>query len=151
MVVAFFGHSRFYKTEEYERKIFTLFEEYIGDQEANLFLGGYGEFDYFAYECSKKFKETHPKISLVFVTPYLSLEYQKRHLDYQKVRYDSIIYPEIENKPQKYAIIYRNRYMVEKADFIIAYITHNWGGAYKAYEYAKRMNKRIYNISGKKI
>ena len=65
--------------------------------------------------------------------------------------YDSIIYPEIENKPKRYAITYCNRYMVEKADFVVAYITHDWGGAYKTYKYAKQKKKEILNISGEEF
>lgn len=151
MIVTFCGHAQFHKTEEYEQKILAFLEEKIGDQSADMYLGGYGGFDGFAYDCCKKYKETHPNISLVFVTPYLTIEYQKNHLDYQKTRYDSILYPEIENKPKRYAITYRNRYMVEKADFVVAYITHDWGGAYKTYQYAKRKKKSIFNISGEEL
>ena len=151
MIVAFCGHAQFHKTEEYEKKMIDLLEERVGDQAADMYLGGYGCFDNFAYECCKKFKEIHPKVSLVFVSPYLTVEYQQNHLNYQKTRYDSIIYPEIENKPKRYAIIYRNKYMVEKADFVVSYITHHWGGAYKTYRYAKQKKKLIFNISGEEF
>lgn len=151
MIIAFCGHARFSESEEYEQKILAFLEEKVGDQVADMYLGGYGGFDSFAYGCCKKFKEKHPKSSLIFITPYLTEEYQKNHLEYQKKRYDSIIYPEIENKPKRYAITYRNKYMVEKADFIVAYITHDWGGAYKTYQYAKRKKKPIFNIYGEEF
>jgi len=111
-----------------------------------MYLGGYGEFDSFAYDCCKKYKETHPNISLVFVTPYLTTDYQCNHLQYQETRYDSILYPEIEDKPKRYAITYRNKYMVEKADYVVAYVSHNWGGAYTTYRHAKRKHKEIFNL-----
>ncbi len=60
--------------------------------------------------------------------------------------YDSVVYPGIEDKPPKFAITYRNRYMIDKADLVIAYINHEWGGAYKTYSYAKRKGKRIINL-----
>ena len=147
MVVAFCGHAKFCKTKEYEQQIRAFLEEKVGEQPADMYLGGYGNFDIFAYECCKKYKETHPNVSLVFVTPYLSVEYQKNHLAYQKTRYDSIIYPKIEDKPKRYAITYRNKYMVEKADFVVAYITHDWGGAYATYKHAKRKGKEIFNLA----
>ena len=56
-------------------------------------------------------------------------------------------YPEIENKPKRYAITYRNRYMAEKADYVIAYVSHGWGGAYATYMYAKRREKEIFNLA----
>ena len=111
-----------------------------------MYLGGYGDFDRFAYECCKKYKEKHPNTSLVFITPYMTVEYQRNHLEYQKTRYDAIIYPEIENKLPRFAISYRNKWMVEKADFVVVYIDHDWGGAYTTYKHAKRKGKFICNL-----
>ncbi len=151
MIVSFCGHAQFHKTEEYKQKILALLEEKVGDRPVEFYLGGYGSFDGFAYDCCKKYKETHTKVSLIFVTPYLTAEYLKKRLDFHKARYDSIIYPEIEDKPKRYAIAYRNKYMVEKSDFVVAYITHDWGDAYKTYRYAKRKKKSIFNIYGEKF
>ena len=146
MIVTFCGHARFVKSEEYEKKILSFLEETVADQAADMYLGGYGEFDNFAYDCCKKYKRSHPQISLVFVAPYLTVEYQKNHLVYYKNMYDSILYSEIEDKPIKFAILYRNRYMVERADHVVAYIDHCWGGAYKTYQYAKKIGKSILNL-----
>ena len=146
MIVAFCGHSKFRKTEECERKVLQLLESNIADASAEIYLGGYGNFDTFAYDCCKKYKESHPKVSLVFITPYITDEYQKNYLSFQKTKYDHIIYPEIENKPLRFAILYRNEWMVEKADLIICGIDHDWGGAFKMYSYAKKKRKRILNV-----
>ncbi|MBQ8309782.1 MAG: hypothetical protein IJX80_02060 [Clostridia bacterium] len=147
MIVTFCGHGDFHKTKEYERKVLTFLEEKIGNQNADMYLGGYGNFDDFAYTCCKKYKETHPTVSLILVTPYITFEYQRNHLKYQKDQYDSILYPTIEDKPRRFAIYYRNQYMVEMADYIIAYVTHDWGGAYQTYQYAERKGKKIFNLS----
>ena len=146
MIITFLGHSSFRGSKEYEQRIIDFLEEKIDDQPAEIYLGGYGGFDDFAYECCKIFKEKHPSVSLIFVTPYLTVEYQKNHLNYQKTRYDAILYPDIEDKPPRFAIIYRNRFMVERADYIISYVNHDWGGAYTAYKYAKKIGKRILNL-----
>ncbi len=82
MVVTFCGHSQFQWTAEYESKVLTILEEKVGNQPADMFLGGYGNFDNFAYNCCKKYKSTHENISLVFVTPYMNIEYQRNHLVY---------------------------------------------------------------------
>ncbi len=147
MIVTFCGHACFPKKEEHERKIIEFLEEKIGDKPAEMYLGGYGGFDAFAYDCCKKYKATHPNISLVFVTPYLTIEYQRNHLEYKKEFYDYILYPEIEDKPLRYAISYRNKYMAEKADYVIAYVNHNHGGAYATYRHAKRNGKEIFNLA----
>ncbi len=147
MIMTFFGHADFSKTEECEHRMLAFLEEKIGDRPAQMYLGGYGAFDSFAYDCCKKYKYTHPNISLVFVTPYLTAGYQKNHLEYQKTKYDAILYPDIEDKPAKLAIVYRNRYMVEKADCIVFYIHRDWGGAYHSYCLAKQKGKEIFNLA----
>ncbi len=147
MIVTFCGHAQFQGSEECEQKILNILEETVGEQRADMYLGGYGGFDRFAYTCCKKYQERHPKISLVFITPYLTVAYQKNHLCFQEQRYDMILYPEIEDKPKRYAICYRNQYMVEKADCVVAYVTHHRGGAYATYRYAKRKGKKILNLA----
>ncbi len=147
MVITFCGHSNFVKAEEHEQKILDFLQEKVGNAPCDFYLGGYGAFDNFAYSCCKKYKENHSNVSLIFVSPYMTVEYQKNHLEYQKTRYDCIVYPEIENKPPKFAIYYRNRYMVEKADYILAFVKYDFGGAYQAYKYAKRKGKQIYNLA----
>ena len=107
MIITFCGHSQFTRTEEYEQKILAFLEEKVGDNPADFYLGGYGSFDSFAYDCCKKYKAIHPGVSLIFITPYMTVEYQQNHLEYQKTRYDEIIYPEIEDKPPRFAITYR--------------------------------------------
>lgn len=146
MIVTFCGHAHFSKSEEYEQKMLAFLEEKVGDRSADMYLGGYGDFDSFAYDCCKRYKETHPKVSLLFITPYMTVEYQQNHLEYQKTRYDDIIYPEIENKLPRLAISYRNKWMVEKADYVVAYVNHDWGGAYTTYKHAKRKGKFIFNF-----
>ena len=151
MIVTFFGHSEFLKTEECAQRMLELLGERVGDHPAEMYLGGYGNYDDFAYECCKRYKKMHPHISLVLVTPYLTDSYQRNHLKLQEKRYDCVLYPGIEDKPKKYAITYRNRYMIEQADFVIAYISHNFGGAYTAYRYAKRKGKTVFNLAQKEL
>ena len=147
MVVTFCGHSNFIKTAEQEEKILAFLEENVGLEPALMLLGGYGAFDSFAYECCKKYKIAHPNISLAFVTPYLTEEYQHNQLKDIEKLYDTIICPDIEDKPPRFAISYRNKYMVEKSDIVIAYVSHAWGGAYTTYSHAKRKGKKIFNLT----
>ena len=151
MVISFCGHSHFMKTHALETKILHFLEGTVGDKPAEFYLGGYGSFDDFAYDCSKKYQSQHPNIRLVFITPYITVEYQRNHLEHQKKRYDDIIYPEIESVPLKFAITYRNRWMMEKADYVVAYVDRSYGGAYQAYRYAKRKKKAVFNLSEKEI
>lgn len=61
--------------------------------------------------------------------------------------FDSFDYPpEVESAPYKFAISARNRYMAKNTDFVIAYINRKYGGAYEAFQYTKRLKKRIINL-----
>lgn len=147
MIITFCGHSDFRASKESEKKLIAFLEKTVGNATADMYLGGYGEFDSFAYSCCKKYQESHKGIALIFVTPYMTLEYQKNHLNFIKDQYDQILYPEIEDKPLKFAITYRNQWMVEKSDAVVCAIYRTVGGAYKTYKYAKRKKKAIYNLT----
>lgn len=151
MTITFFDHSNFHKSDENRQKILDYLERTVGDTPAEAFLGGYGDFDELAYDCCKKYKASHPNFSLIFITPYITKDYQKNRLEYVKDRYDGIVYPEIEDKPPKLAILYRNRWMVDKADYIVFGILCQCGGAFKAYKYAKGKGKTLYNITDKQF
>ncbi|MBE6694567.1 MAG: hypothetical protein E7589_07370 [Ruminococcaceae bacterium] len=142
MVITFSGHSDFINAGEYEQRMFDILDSIISDEHVDMYLGGYGNFDDFAYECCQKYKKIHSNISLIYVSPYLD---NKKGLSIEK--YDAMIYPEIEGKPRRFAIIYRNRYMVEKSDYVIAFVKHEWGGAYDTYRYAEKKGKVIFNIA----
>ena len=147
MIVTFCGHSQYVATSKDEQKMLYLLETVVGDRVAELFLGGYGSFDSFARKCGRKFQQTHPNVRLIFVSPYMTLDYQKNHLENQKRLYDEVLYAELESVPPKFAISHRNKWMVERANCVIAYIVHAWGGAYQSYCHAKRKNKLVFNIA----
>ena len=146
MIVTFCGHSSFLRDQKHEEKILNILADRVGEVNADFYLGGYGNFDNFAYECCKKYQKSHPKVSIIFITPYITLEYQKNHLKEQEKMFDAIIYPEIEKIPKRFAIVYRNRWMIDQADLIIAGVNHSFGGAYKAFLYAKAKKKEIINL-----
>ena len=57
------------------------------------------------------------------------------------------ILPEgIENRPQRFAISYRNDLMLANAEYVICYIAHGWGGAAKFVEKALRKKKCVINL-----
>lgn len=61
--------------------------------------------------------------------------------------YDLIYPDEVANAPAQVAILRRNDYIVKNADYIVCYITHNFGGAYKAVEKARKHKKKIINLA----
>ena len=126
-----------------EAYLLSVLESQIGDSPAELLLGGYGSFDRFALQCGKIFQQTHPQVSLIYVTPYMVTERQIS----VGAEYDGIVYPPLEHIPPRYAILHRNRYMVERADLVIACITRSRGGAYQTYLHARRKGKTMINLA----
>ena len=147
MVVAFFGHADYIQRDEDGRKMLFLLKERVKDEPCELYFGGYGRFDSFAALCGRKYKEEHPNTRLIFITPYITLKYQKNQLEYVRHRYDDIVYPALERVPLRFAISHRNRWMAESADLVICYVSHTWGGAYKACLHAKKKGKEIINLA----
>ncbi len=147
MIITFCGHSDYIASVEDEQKILSILSEKIGDQNAELFLGGYGAFDAFAQKCGRKYQETHPNTKLVFVTPYVTPSDEKIYSYNRKENYDTTVYPPLEHVPLRFAILQRNEWMVERADLVIAYVRHEWGGAHKAYKHALKKQKEIFNLA----
>ena len=119
----------------------ALLTELIGEQESELFLGGYGAFDSFAFSCAKAYRRTHTNVKLVLVTPYPNGG--ARNASSLWGEYDSIVYPAIETAPPRLAIIKRNEWMVKEAETVIAHVRHRFGGAYRTLCYAEKLGKRI--------
>ncbi|MBO7273870.1 MAG: hypothetical protein J6V22_03345 [Clostridia bacterium] len=146
MVIVFCGHSNYIQNTNDETNILHVLEVEAGNTLCEIFLGGYGRFDDFALLCAKKFKQRHPNTKLILVTPYL----KNAKMDLEKATFDSIIYPNLEHVPPRYAISHRNKWMIEQADIVVCYVSHKYGGAYAMYADAKRKGKRIHNLGSLK-
>ena len=146
MIVSFCGHADYIPSKQDEKRILDFLEEKIGNQSAELFFGGYGNFDGFALLCGKRYQLTHPNVKLILITPYLTEGFQKNRLNEIRSEYDEILYPPLEKVPKRYAILRRNQWMAEQADYVVAYVTHSWGGAYQTLQHAKKRHKEILSV-----
>lgn len=143
MTITFCGHADFCGNESFEEKIISVLREKMPDE---IFLGGYGAFDGFAYNCAQKYKKSEaPSLRICLITPYLDAEHKKGLA--RDVEYDEIIYPPLENVPPRFAISRRNEWMVDNADCLIAFVERSFGGAYKTLKYAEKRKREIINIA----
>ena len=146
MIVAFFGHSEIYENkEDISVALTSVLNSEIKNEAVDFYLGAMGEFDSLALRACTQFKLTHPNVTLYFVTPYIDDKYLALR-NYEVKRYDGTIYPPLESVPPQYAIIERNKWIVNQADLVIAYVNHSWGGATKALEYTHKVRKRYINL-----
>ena len=140
MIIAFCGHADYIPRAEDEERVLDLLEKQAKNAPCEFFLGGYGSFDRFAHHCAKKFKQVHTNATITFVTPYLPA--REEHTSF-----DLVVYPPLENVPPRFAISHRNRWIVQQADFLIAYVNRRYGGAYTMYQFALKNNKTVHNLA----
>ena len=92
-------------------------------------------------------KKTRLKVGKENNDMTLILPYTVADLKYYEEYYDSIVIPEsVYGAHPKSAITLKNRWMIEQADIVIAYITHTYGGAYATYRYAMQKKKEVFNL-----
>lgn len=105
MIATFCGHSRISQSAEVEKWLYTVTQRLIEQGITTFYLGGYGAFDSLAASVLRKQKKRYPQIELVLVLAYLKT---RQDISY----YDSTVYPPLEAVPRRFAISYRNRWMI---------------------------------------
>ena len=136
MTVTFCGHAQISQSEKIEKWLYDVTQKLIEQGATTFYLGGYGAFDSLAASILREQKKQYPQIELVLVLAYLNTERNTSG-------YDSTVYPPLETVPRRFAISHRNRWMVESADVVVAYVLHDWGGAATTLRCAKQKKKQI--------
>ena len=136
MTVTFCGHAQISQSEKIEKWLYDVTRKLIEQGATTFYLGGYGAFDSLAASILREQKKQYPQIELVLVLAYLNTERNTSG-------YDSTVYPPLETVPRRFAISHRNRWVVESADVVVAYVLHDWGGAATTLRCAKQKKKQI--------
>ncbi len=109
-------------------------EEHITKYGVTEFIvGHYGSFDFLAARAVTELKTRHPGVVLTMLLPY--------HPSERKIKlpegFDGSWYPpEMETVPRRVAIVRANRYAVDRAGYLIAYVRHTASNARELVEYA---------------
>ena len=136
MTVAFCGHAQISQSEKIEKWLYDVTQKLIEQGATTFYLGGYGAFDSLAASVLRMQKKQHPQIELILVLAYLNTGKDTSG-------YDSTVYPPLETVPRRFAISHRNRWMVESADVVVAYVLRDWGGAAATLRCARKKKKQI--------
>ena len=59
---------------------------------------------------------------------------------------DTMLPEGIELVPPRYAISWRNNWMLQQSDLVVAYVAHSWGGAAQYVQKATRAGKTVINL-----
>ena len=134
----FIGHRE--ASEKLYPALYTAIEEHITKHNVTEFIvGKYGNFDKLAAKAVIKAKQQYPEITLSLLIPYHPA---KRPIQ-KPSGFDEIYFPEgMEKVPPKAAIIRANRYIVDRVDFLIAYVWHPASNAQDLVEYAQKSIRR---------
>lgn len=145
-IATFIGHRDIHITMEEHKVIRDVLIDKIEHGITIFWCGANGNFDSTCTSILKELKSTY-KIQVYVVTPYFDEHYLKelKTLVEQGV-FDGIISPPIEAVPPKYAILARNRYMVDNSTILFAYVDRKFGGAYSCYKYAQGKGVSIINF-----
>lgn len=109
-----------------------------------FYIGNQGNFDFYAKKvvCELATKYGHIRYAVVLAyRPDNSTK--EKYFDFS----DTIIPEEVATAHPRYSIVVRNKWMIEHSDYVISYITHDFGGAAKAIDLCRKKNKRIINVA----
>lgn len=139
MVCTFFGHKN--APKEIEPTLRSTLIDLIENKNVNVFyVGNNGNFDSMVRHQLEELSQLYP-ITYSVVLAYLPTE---------KNKYDNLtntIYPEgIETVLKRFSISWRNKWMIQQADVVVTYVTHNFGGAAQFKEMAMKQKKNVINI-----
>ena len=140
MTVTFFGHKD--TPKEIEPTLRTTLVDLIENHGATEFyVGNNGNFDTMVRRQLENLSQTYP-ITYNVVLAYLPTK--KSEYD----DYTNTIYPEgIETVHKRFAISYRNKWMVEQSDIVITYVARTYGGEWQFKTMAERQGKTVIELS----
>lgn len=136
----FFGHK------ECPDSVVASLQEVLLDLIVNegvgcFYVGNNGRFDAMVHHQLKDLVLQFPNLHYAVVLAYLPT-------NPQNADYSDTMFPEgLESVPPRYAIAWRNRWMLARSDIVVAYVTHSWGGAARYVQLASRQGKAVVNLA----
>ena len=145
MIVTFFGHKDAPDTLKpaIKENILLLLDKY---PDCMFYVGNNGRFDKMVISVLTEISENVPDLSYAVILAYLPKTNRILSPDYTKI---PTIFPNgIESVPKKFAIPFRNDWMVKQTDITVCYITRSSGSSSARFvEKIRRKKKEIINLA----
>ncbi len=137
-----FGHREV--LYDIKNDLYNIVIRLVAERSVSIFYtGGNGEFDALFSSAVRRAKRIYPNIKLYLVKPYMLTSLNKDR-EYYETHYDDVIIPqELMGCHPKSAITKRNRWIVDKSNYVIAFVPRGFGGAYTAVKYAEKFKKTV--------
>lgn len=144
MTCTFFGHR--VVTNDVKTRLRVVITDLIVHHAVDVFyVGNQGGFDEIVSEVLRELQTIYP-IDYAVVLAYFPIERDGNGTPNPP----DTIYPEgLETVPKCFAICYRNRWMLERADYVVTYVTHRGGsGAARYQSLAEQRGKKVISLGG---
>ena len=136
----FFGHRDC--SETIKPRLREVLLDLITNHGVDMFYVGHqGQFDAYVHSELKKLKQEYPQINYVVVLAYMPGK-KPEYDDY----FDTMLPEGIELVHPRYAITWRNNWMLRQSDYVVTYITRPWGGACHFTKKAVKQKKIVIEI-----
>lgn len=137
LTCTFFGHKD--TPEEIGPLIRSrLIDLIIKNNVTNFYVGNQGNFDRMVKNILGELKKIYA-INYAVVLAYLN----EKKDDFNKEDQADTLFPDgIEDVPLRFAINYRNKWMIEQSDYVLTYVKYTVGGAAKFKELAEKRIKQ---------
>ena len=146
MKCTFCGHGDIQCSAQLQTELINSIKLLIEKGVDTFYCGYYGNFDKLCSDTINLLKADYHDITLYAVTPYPD-DVLTKHNTFMALSSDELIYPfDGQNIHPRYAIPKRNQWMVDKSEYIIAYVNNSYGGAYTTLKYAKRNQSTVIEI-----
>ena len=136
----FFGHRDCPDT--IKPRLREVLIDLIENRSVDMFyVGNQGHFDAIVRSELRDLQREYPQIGYAVVLAYMPGK-QTEYEDYS----DTMLPEGIESVHPRYAISWRNNWMLKQSDYVVTYVTHSWGGAYQYRQKALRQSKKVVNL-----
>ena len=139
-ICTFLGQSIEGNQDKYIAEILRILETEIGDEEAEILIGGIEGMIPTALLCCNIYKRSHQNIKTVFLTSTNDFPHFYREL------FDTALYFSLDDETPESAVIYRNNYMVDHCNVFITNFHRNDGCEFQLCKRALNAEKAVYNL-----
>lgn len=140
--VTFFGHKDTPKETEPTLRA-TLINLIENHNAIKFYVGNNRNFDIMVRRVLEELSAVY-SIEYSVVLAYLPVQKDEN----EKLK-NTILPDGIETVPKRFAISWRNKWMIDRSDIVVTYVTHNFGGASQFKDLAERKGKRVIELSVK--
>ena len=136
----FFGHRDC--PDSLKQSIRAVIIDLITNRGIDMFYVGHqGGFDGLVRGVLREVTQECPQVHYAVVMAYMPSESSAPN-DVS----DTMLPEGIELVHPRYAISWRNHWMLQQSDFVVAYVAHSWGGAAQYVQKAIRSGKTVINL-----